>query len=236
MDDTGAQGKGSGRRPRRPRQELLRRIEQGDTYVLVFALLIITYFLVSLLPEATWSRLLAEVAVGATLLIILRTSKARPRLQLIARWSVAAGFVLTVIGTLVGGALALVQLVFIGLLLLTPFVILNRILRQSTVTVETIAGAVDVYVILGLIFSALFRVIAEISGTPFFAQTQHPSSNQYLYFSFVSLTTVGYGDLTPATKLGRSIVVLEPLLGQIFLVTTVARLVSIWPGLRRSER
>lgn len=204
--------------------------------MLVFVLLIIAYFFVSLLPDRTWSRLLSEVVIGITLLIILRTSKARPRLQRFARWAVAAGFVLTVIGTLVGGALALVQLVLLGLLLIAPFVILNRILRHSKVTIETIAGAVDVYFILGLIFSALFRAIAEISGTAFFVQTQHPSSNQYLYFSFVSLTTVGYGDLTPATSFGRSMVVLEPLLGQIFLVTTVARLVSIWPGQWRSEK
>jgi hypothetical protein len=121
-----------------------------------------------------------------------------------------------------------VQVVFLGLLLVTPFVILNRILRHPSVSTETIAGAVDVYLILGLIFYALYKAIAAISGTPFFVQTQHPSANQYLYFSFVSLTTVGYGDLTTATSVGRSLVVLEPLLGQIFLVTIVARLVSAW--------
>jgi hypothetical protein len=209
-------------------RELARRVERGDTYVLVALLGITTYFLVSLLQEATWSRLLQEVVVGATLLITLRSSKVRPRLQRIARSAVAAGFVLTLVGSVVSGALALVQLAFLGLLLVTPFVILNRILRHPSVSTETIAGAVDVYLILGLIFYALYKAIAAISGTSFFAQTQHPSPNQYLYFSFVSLTTVGYGDLTPATNVGRSLVVLEPLLGQIFLVTIVARLVSAW--------
>jgi hypothetical protein len=209
-------------------RELARRVERGDTYVLVAFLGVITYFLVSLLPESTWSRLVQEVFVGATLLITLRASQVRPRLQRIARLAVVAGFVLTLIGSVVSGALALVQLVFLGLLLVTPFVILNRILRHPSVSTETIAGALDVYVVLGLIFYALYKAIAAISGTSFFVQTQHPSANQYLYFSFVSLTTVGYGDLTPATSVGRSLVVLEPLLGQIFLVTIVARLVSAW--------
>jgi hypothetical protein len=210
-------------------RELARRVERGDTYVLVALLVFVTYFFFSLLPEATWSRLLLEVVAGSTLLITLRTSKARFRLQRIARSVVAAGFVLTLVGSVVGGGLlTLVYLVFVALLVVTPFVILNRILRHPSISTETIAGAVDVYVILGLVFSALYKAIAAISGTSFFVQTQHPSTNQYLYFSFASLTTVGYGDLTPATNFGRSFVVLEPLLGQIFLVTIVARLVSAW--------
>jgi hypothetical protein len=227
-NDSGAHWQEGGRPAGQFWRELARRVERGDTYVLVALLVFITYFFFSLLPEATWSRLLLEVTAGATLLITLRTSKARFRLQRIARSVVAAGFVLTLVGSQVDGLLALVYLVFVALLVVTPFVILNRILRHPSISTETIAGAVDVYIILGLVFSALYRAIAAISGTSFFVQTQHPSTNQYLYFSFASLTTVGYGDLTPATNFGRSFVVLEPLLGQIFLVTIVARLVSAW--------
>jgi hypothetical protein len=193
----------------------------------VLGLLIATYFLVSLLPDATWSRLVQELAVGATLLITLRTSHARARLQRLARAGVVVGLVLTLVGSLVGSALALVHLVFMLLLLVTPFVILNRILRHSTVSIETIAGAIDVYVLLGLIFAMLYRSIAALAGTPFFVQTNLASGNQFLYFSFATETTVGYGDLTAATNIGRSIVVLEALIGQIFLVTLVARLVSL---------
>lgn len=218
-------------------REAARRLERGDTYLAVLALLIVTYFLVSLLPDATWSRVLEEVAVGATLLITLRTSHARPRLQRLARAGVVVGLVLTVIGSVVGNTVALVHLVFMLLLLVTPVVILNRILRHSTVNIETVAGAIDVYVLLGLIFSSLYRSIADIAGTPFFAQTNHASANQFLYFSFATQTTVGYGDLTAATNFGRSVVVIEALMGQIFLVTLVARLVSLMatPGGTREQ-
>ena len=231
-------GEGQSRRDRRNawRRDLVRRVEEGDTYVLVFALLVVTYFLVSLLPARTWSRLLGELAAGATLLIILRTSHARARLQRAAQVAVAAGFAITLLGSLVGSGEFLVHLVFLGLLLVTPFVILNRILRHATVTIETIAGAIDVYLIFGLVFAALYQLIGTVSGTPFFKETSHASPNQFLYFSFVTLATVGYGDLTPATNVGRSVVVLEPLLGQIFLVTLVARLVSIWPGRNAGKR
>jgi hypothetical protein len=227
MDTPEPEGQGRDRRAGRAWRQLATRLERGDTYVAVFVLLIAMYFLVSLLPETTWSRLVQEVAVGATLLITLRTSHARPRLQRLARAGVVVGLVLTLIGSVVGNALYLVHGVFLLLLLVTPFVILNRILRHKTVSIETIAGAIDVYVLLGLIFSSLYRSIAAIAGTPFFVQTNHASANQFLYFSFATQTTVGYGDLTVATNLGRSIVVIEALIGQVFLVTLVARLVSL---------
>ena len=67
----------------------------------MFILLVITYFLVSLASQATWSRLLQEVGAGATLLVTLRTSHARGRFQRLARLAVAVGFVLTLIGSLV---------------------------------------------------------------------------------------------------------------------------------------
>lgn len=227
MDSPDAHGQGRDRRTGRKWRDIATRVERGDTYLAVLVLLVITYFLVSLLPEATWSRLLEELAFGLTLLITLRTSHARPRLQRLARAGVVFGLALTLIGSLVGNTFVLVYLVFMLLLLVTPFVILNRILRHKKVTIETIAGAIDVYVLIGLIFSSLYRSIAAIGGTPFFVQTNHATANQFLYFSFVTQATVGYGDLTPATNFGRSIVVIEALMGQIFLVTLVARLVSL---------
>jgi Ion channel len=236
MDSPETRGPDRRRRAGQTWRDLAARLERGDTYVAVFVLLIVTYFLVSLLPNSTWSQVIQELAVGATLLITLRTSHARLRLQRLARAGVVLGLVLTLIGSLVGSALALVHLVFLLLLLVTPFVILNRILRHETVNIETVAGAIDVYVLLGLIFSALYRSIATIGGMPFFVQTHHATANQFLYFSFVTQTTLGYGDLTPATNVGRSIVVLEALIGQVFLVTLVARLVSLMASrMRRSD-
>ncbi len=79
-----------------------------------------SYFLVSLLPETTWSRLLQEVAVGVTVLLIFRASHLRSRLQWTARLGVLGGFVLTLIGSLAAGAMALVGVVFFTMLLATP--------------------------------------------------------------------------------------------------------------------
>ena len=118
---------------------------------------------------------------------------------------------------------ATIGFLFCVLLIVSVYVILRRVLGHERVGIETILGALCVYIIIGLMFTFLFISIARLSTTPFLAQPppRHEPSD-YLYLSFVTLTTVGFGDLTPASKLARSVVVLEALVGQVFLVTLVA--------------
>ncbi len=236
MSDSERESGSQGSRHGRVLRELTKRVGRGDTYVLLLVLLLLAYFLMSLLPATTWGRLLVEVVSGSTLVIALRTSHAKPGLQRVAVIAVAVGFVLTLLGSELTAVRGLVGLVLVALLVVTPLVILNRILRHPSVNIETIAGAVDVYIILGLIFAGFYRAVGDIAGSPFFVQVQHASPNQFMYFSFATLTTVGYGDLTPAMSFGRSVVVLEALTGQIFLVTLVARLVSLWPRRNREDQ
>src|SRR6266576_787314 len=89
-----------------------------------------------------------------------------------------------------------------------------------------ITGAICIYVLLGMLWAFVYQAMTALGSSQFFAQTSTPTSADDLYFSFVTLTTVGYGDLTPATSLGRSFAVLEALTGQIYLVTIVSVLVS----------
>src|SRR5204863_9598815 len=76
------------------------------------------------------------------------------------------------------------------------------------------------------IFAFTYSAIGSTGDESFFVQTSHAGLDIYLYFSFVTLTTVGYGDYTAATGLARSLATLEALLGQIYLVTVVALIVS----------
>jgi uncharacterized membrane protein len=121
------------------------------------------------------------------------------------------------------------------LVLIAPVVILNRIIRHETIGTETILGAVCVYVLLGIAFSGIYAAIDDAEHGGFFAQTQATTTSnvEFLYFSFITMTTVGFGDLTPATDVGRVAVTFEALLGQVFLVTLVARLVSMY-GVQRT--
>jgi voltage-gated potassium channel Kch len=77
-----------------------------------------------------------------------------------------------------------------------------------------------------MLFAFVYAAIGTLGSNPFFAQVNHATISDYLYFSFITLTTVGYGDLTAAGGFGRASAVMEALLGQIYLVTVVAVLVG----------
>ena len=98
--------------------------------------------------------------------------------------------------------------------------------RRRTATSATLAGAVAIYLLTGLVFADLYMCLAELSGVPFFSQTTTPNSVSYLYYSFTILTTVGFGDLTAGTDPGRMLAVVEALVGQLYLVTVVAVIVA----------
>ena len=99
---------------------------------------------------------------------------------------------------------------------------------------HTVAGAVCIYVLLGMMFSFAYAAIDTIDGRDFFVQTSHATLPNFLYFSFITQTTVGYGDYTAAGNLGHALASLEALIGQLYLVTVVAVLVSRIAGNGRS--
>ena len=123
------------------------------------------------------------------------------------------------------------------LVLLAPIVILNRILRHETVGLETILGAICVYVLIGIAFAGIYGAVNDSEPDRLLRPDRStPNNVDFLYFSFVTITTVGYGDLTAGTSTGRVLVTFEALIGQIFLVTLVARLVSLYGVSRPPSR
>ena len=89
------------------------------------------------------------------------------------------------------------------------------------------AGAVAVLTTI-VAFAFAYRFLAEVQGGPFFGAQGEGDVADDLFFSFITLTTTGYGNLVPADNPGQSIAVLEALLGQLFLVTAVAKIVTAW--------
>ncbi len=82
--------------------------------------------------------------------------------------------------------------------------------------------------LIGLIFANFDYGIQLASGRSFFAQSGHHGLPDFAYFSYITMATVGYGDLTPAPGLPRTMAVLDALVGQVFLVVLLARLVSLY--------
>lgn len=212
-----------------------------DSYGLLFVLLIGDYLVLSLVNSDRWGGLARTFPVACTVLFVMHTSASRRSALRLAQVAVVVSMAAG-IGQAVAGQAATaagISFFLVGfMLLLSPVAILRRVLPKETVQVESLFAAVDVYIIIGLIFSLLFIGISTLwhppQHTAFLAQApwKRPPSN-YVYLSFVTLTTVGFGDLTPLSNLARSVVVLEALMGQIFLVTLVARLVALYSAQNR---
>jgi voltage-gated potassium channel Kch len=119
--------------------------------------------------------------------------------------------------------------------ILAVLIILWRILQHDHVTIQTVMGGVAAYAMIGFTMAAVYRGFDLLSESPFLHGAT--TSGDYVYFSFVTLTTVGFGDITAATDLAKRLVVVEAFVGQVFLITLVARLVSLWgqPMARRQR-
>jgi len=92
--------------------------------------------------------------------------------------------------------------------------------------VTVVAGVLCLYMLLGMFFSFVYVAIQNFGGAPFFANGAAAVSSRSLYFSFVTMTTVGYGDYTARTNLGHTLAITEALVGQIYLVTVVTVVVG----------
>ncbi|HUD71488.1 MAG TPA: potassium channel family protein [Dongiaceae bacterium] len=115
------------------------------------------------------------------------------------------------------------SLLFIGILI--AFVS-RRVLKSGPVTVHQIVGAVAIYLLLGLGFGEAARVIDALDPGAYSVPGTADNRIDLYYFSFVTLTTTGYGDITPAHPLARALAVLEAVTGQMFPAILIARLVS----------
>jgi hypothetical protein len=112
------------------------------------------------------------------------------------------------------------------LLAATVVAIAIGVIDQNEVNAQSVTGAVCIYLLFGLLFVFVYGAVAVLGAGDFFAQGTDGTRALRLYFSFVTLATLGYGDYTPSGDLGHSLAVVEALFGQLYLVTVLAMLVS----------
>jgi hypothetical protein len=182
--------------------------------------------------DAGWSQAVTIVLQGLTLVAALRISGARPWLIRLAAIAAAVA-TLGALGVLIGsGDLddAAARVVGLMLVLLAPVAIVHGIVRQvrdsGGITIRTMFGVLCVYLLVGMAFGFAYGLIQALGNDPVFAQAGGADQADFLYFSFATLTTTGWGDLTAATDLARAFAVTEALAGQIYLVTVVAVIVA----------
>jgi hypothetical protein len=119
----------------------------------------------------------------------------------------------------------LATIVTIGLLCVA---ILKQVISPGPITVARVQGAVSVYLLLGIGWASAYQVAEHFFPGSFVSTTGHAvSGTDWVYFSFVTLTTVGYGDLVPVHRVARSLAIGEALTGQLYIAVLLARLVSL---------
>jgi hypothetical protein len=202
-------------------------------YGLLLLALGVTFFFEGLAEPGVVQRAVATVLVGATLMLALYAAEMRPRFLRPAAAVIATIVAGVVIASAVGRGNTVqgISAVANGLLvaLAPPAVIIGvaRDLRETrAVTITEVSGALCLYLLVGLLFAFAYLAVQDLGGAPFFSNGDAATSAHSVYFSFVTLTTVGYGDFTARTNLGHTLSVTEALLGQIYLVTVVAVIVG----------
>jgi Ion channel len=192
-------------------------------------LLLIAGYLLSAFIDERWIGALQVVLFTVVMILALRSSSVSWRgVRLLLAIAVIGVPVFAIsLSKATGDVGTGIANIWTGLVLLAAVVmIVHRVLAFGTVTLQSIFGAISAYLIVGLMFAAFFAAIYHFSGDKFFVTGEQANTQTFQYFSFTTLTTLGYGDFTAASNSGRAVAVLEALAGQIFLATLVARLVA----------
>ena len=214
----------------------LARFHATHSYWVVLLALGVVFFFAALAPDAAWSTAVLVLLETATLVLALRTAGWRITQSRIVFGLVALGSTAAIADILWNTEPVNALLAVLGGLLalaLTMVIALGAV-EQGEVNSKSVAGAICVYVLLGLIFMHVFGVMAVLGHGSFFAQGTDGTRAIRLYFSYTTLATLGYGDYTPRGNLGHALAVLEALLGQLYLVTVVAVVVTRLAPRRRA--
>jgi hypothetical protein len=204
------------------------RIHATHSYWTVLGAIGLTFCFAAVAPDDSWATSTLVLFETATLFLALWTAgwhivDSRALLLLVVGGTVVAVGGLLTEGKVQSGVVGMAA----GLLAIALAVVIAAgAIAQGEVNSKSVAGAICVYMLIGLTFVFLYGVCATLGHGAFFAQGIDGTRALRLYFSFVTLATLGYGDYTPAGDFGHLLAVVEALIGQLYLVTVVAVIVA----------
>lgn len=201
-----------------------------ERYGLLLGAILAAFFLQGIASPGAVEQVFVTVLLAATLLLALWAADARRGLIRLAVVISALMIALCVVESASGqvGAAAY-RLANLLLVVLAPPAIIIGVVRslkaRSQVTVQAVFGVLCIYLLIGMFFAFVYGAMDRFSPH-FFANGAAATVARCLYFSFTTLTTVGYGDYTAASNLGHTLSVTEGLIGQVYLVTIVSLIVG----------
>ena len=206
------------------------RVGGPDRYGALLLLIVATIVASVVLRDNEWERLVSIALVGVMLVFALRTSQA-PRVWQRVGWAampllVTASALATSAQSEASEIRVLIGIVMTVMLLAVLFAIGRRLSTHITISWNTILGALCVYLLFGMVFASAYSVAGHAQGRLLFQEQNGFDTADTLYYSLITLTTVGYGDLTMRSDTTRIMSAMEALLGQIYLITAVALLIG----------
>jgi hypothetical protein len=225
-----------------------RTLDRFGLVLLMTTVAVITLSLVDLQRgaetlKAAIGQILVSVFVGGTLVLSARASGVSRRYRMIVDIVVTVGVILTIAGVLLAQLAsdgldqsfqtASPFLLWVILSVLAPLLVLRRLVKHERATGQTLLGAVSAYLLIALAFTLIFLALDDLGSGLF--ESQQPTTS-FMYYSLVTITTLGYGDLAAATPFGRLLSVIEAVVGQVYLVTFVAMIVGLIVSQRQAER
>lgn len=200
-------------------------------YGLLLAATLLLLAVQGVAPPGRLQQVVVALLAGASVVLAFRAAALSPRMVALAAFLGVAVVLLALVRAAAGGvgegSARLFNAALIGF---GPPAVAVGVLRDlqtsGRVRLQAVSGVLALYLLLGMFFAFTYGAIALIGDEDFFAGGEPETVSRCLYFSFTTLTTVGYGDQVAGTDLGRTLAIFEALLGQIYLVTVVSLIVS----------
>lgn len=206
---------------------------RGHRFVILFSLTILYLLVYPFLTTGQFGQVVMDLWLTMILAasFLAMAAEEQRRWWLIALWGI--GFIGIWIGKVAtaGSLLSAGPFASLAFLFVTVISILRFVFAQRQVTTETIFAALCAYLLGGFCYALVFFGMAIVDPAALSFRTEPANTAAFMweciYFSFVTLTTLGYGDVTPVAKAARSFAVVEALSGQLYLAVLVARLVGL---------
>jgi hypothetical protein len=201
-----------------------------ERYGLLLVAILTAFGIQGIASPGPWEQVVVSALLAITCVLAAWASDARPKVMsgalVIGAAVVVASIVEAAAGIIDGPATRLANLVLVTLAPpMIAFGVVRVLRKRQRVTIEAVFGVLCLYILLGMFFAFVYGVIDRYDG-PFFASEAPATVAHCLYYSYTTLTTVGYGDFTAASNLGHTLSSFEALIGQIYLVTVVSLIVG----------
>ena len=210
-------------------------VEGQFRYGLVLVLVVTLVFFQIAAPTGSLAFAVDVLLAAAALTVSVATSRARENVRRRRALVVTGIGVVIFLTTLTGAASSTVTFVFVTLLVAAiPVTLiggLTRLVKQKGVTVQVVAGALAIYLVVGLLFASVIATASRVESGNYFKQGSENDAVD-VYYSFTVLTTTGFGDYTAAHSFGHALGVMEMLTGQLYLVTVIGIVVGNFAGRR----